>query len=36
MILKLRVDQGVKQDPMAREEVTRIQVPLGAKVQVGA
>jgi hypothetical protein len=36
VILKLRVDQGVKQDPMAREEVTRIQVPLGAKLQVGA
>jgi hypothetical protein len=36
IVVKLRVDEGVKQDPMAREEVTRIKVPLGAKVQIGA
>jgi len=36
VVVKLRVDEGVKQDPMAREEVTRIKVPLGAKVQIGA
>ena len=36
VVLKLHVDEGVKQDPMAREEVTRIKVPLGAKVQIGA
>lgn len=36
VIVKLHVDEGVKQDPMAREEVTRIKVPLGAKVQIGA
>ena len=36
VILKLGIDQGVKPDPMAREEVTRVKVPLGAKIQVGA
>jgi len=36
IVVKLRVDEGIKQDPMAREEVTRIKVPLGAKVQIGA
>ena len=36
IVVKLRVDEGVKQDPMAREEVTRIKVPVGAKVQIGA
>jgi hypothetical protein len=36
VVVKLRVDEGVKQDPMAREEVTRIKVPLGAKLQIGA
>ena len=36
VVVKLRTDEGVKQDPMAREEVTRIKVPLGAKVQIGA
>jgi hypothetical protein len=36
VILKLGVDEGVKQDPMAREEVTRVKAPPGAKVQVGA
>ena len=35
VILKLGIDQGVKQDPMAREEVTRIKVPLGAKIEAG-
>lgn len=36
VVVKLRTDEGVKQDPMAREEVTRIKAPLGAKVQIGA
>jgi hypothetical protein len=36
IIVKLHVDEGVKQDPMAREEVARIKVPLGAKLQIGA
>jgi len=36
VILKLGIDPGVKPDPMAREEVTRVKVPLGAKIQVGA
>jgi hypothetical protein len=30
------VSDGEKQGPMARKEVTRIKVPLGAKVQIGA
>ncbi|HEX7837262.1 MAG TPA: hypothetical protein VF469_07350 [Kofleriaceae bacterium] len=36
VVLKLGIDPGVKQDPMAREEVTRVKVPLGAKIQVGS
>lgn len=35
VILQLGIDDGVKQDPMAREEVTRVQVPLGAKIEAG-
>jgi hypothetical protein len=35
VILKLGVDQGVTPDPMAREEVTRVKVPLGAKIEPG-
>jgi hypothetical protein len=35
VILKLGIDEGVTQDPMAREEVTRIKVPLGAKIEAG-
>ncbi|MEO7732425.1 MAG: hypothetical protein ABIY55_15760 [Kofleriaceae bacterium] len=35
VILKLGVDQGVTPDPMAREEVTRVKVPLGAKIEAG-
>lgn len=35
VILKLGIDQGVTPDPMAREEVTRITVPLGAKIEAG-
>jgi hypothetical protein len=35
VILKLGIAEGVKQDPMAREEVTRVKVPLGAKIQIG-
>jgi len=35
VILQLGIDEGVKQDPMAREEVTRVQVPLGAKIEAG-
>jgi len=35
VILQLGINEGVKQDPMAREEVTRVQVPLGAKIEAG-
>ena len=35
VVLKLGVDEGVKPDPMAREEVTRVKVPLGAKIEAG-
>jgi hypothetical protein len=35
VILKLGTDEGVAPDPMAREEVTRITVPLGAKIEAG-
>jgi hypothetical protein len=34
VVLKLGVDDGVKPDPMAREVVTTIKVPLGAKIEV--
>ena len=33
VILKLGIDEGVKQDPMAREEVTRVKVSPGAKIE---
>jgi hypothetical protein len=33
VILKMGIDQGVTPDPMAREEVTRVTVPLGAKIE---
>jgi hypothetical protein len=36
VIVKLGIDEGVKQDPMAREEVTRITVPLGTKIEGGS
>jgi hypothetical protein len=35
VILKLGIDPGVTPDPMAREEVTRVTVPLGAKIEAG-
>lgn len=35
VIVKLRVDSGVTPDPMAREEVTHVSVPLGAKIEAG-
>ncbi len=34
VVLKLGIDEGVRQDPMAREEVTRVKVPTGAKIEV--
>jgi hypothetical protein len=34
VIVKMGIDQGVKPDPMAREEVTRVKVPLGAKIEL--
>lgn len=36
VILKLGVDEGVAPDPMGREEVTRIRVPAGAKIELGS
>src|SRR5437762_370831 len=35
IVMKLGIDQGVTPDPMAREEVKRIKVPLGAKIEAG-
>lgn len=35
VIMKLGIDEGVVPDPMAREEVKRIKIPLGAKVEAG-
>lgn len=32
VVLQLRTDEGVTPDPMAREEVKRIKVPLGAAI----
>ena len=34
IVLSLVVDEGVAPDPMARQEVTRIKIPLGAAVEV--
>jgi hypothetical protein len=36
VILKLGVDEGAPADPMSRVEVTRVQVPLGAKIELGS
>jgi hypothetical protein len=36
VILKLGIDEGVKHDPMSREEVTRVKVPAGAKIETGS
>jgi hypothetical protein len=36
VVLKLGIDQGVTQDPMARQEVITITVPLGAKIEAGS
>jgi len=33
VILKLGIDEGVTADPMSRQEVTRVQVPLGTKIE---
>ncbi len=35
IILQLGINEGVTPDPMAREEVTRVKVPLGAKIEAG-
>jgi hypothetical protein len=35
VIVKLGIDQGVTPDPMARDEVMRVKVPLGAKIEAG-
>ena len=33
VVLKLGIDEGVRQDPMAREEVTRVKVSPGSKIE---
>ncbi|HZJ67526.1 MAG TPA: hypothetical protein VFD36_28680 [Kofleriaceae bacterium] len=35
VVLKMGIDQGVTPDPMAREEVIRVSVPRGAKIEAG-
>jgi hypothetical protein len=35
IILQLGINEGVTPDPTAREEVTRVKVPLGAKIELG-
>ena len=35
VVLKMGIDQGVTPDPMAREEVIRVTVPGGAKIEAG-
>lgn len=35
VIMKLGIEGGVAGDPMSREEVKRIKIPLGAKVEAG-
>ena len=35
VVLKMGIDQGVTPDPMAREEVIRVTVPRGAKIEAG-
>jgi hypothetical protein len=35
VIMQMGIDEGVKQDPMAREEITRVTVPLGTKIEPG-
>ena len=35
IVLKMRVDDGVTPDPMAREEVTRVKVPTGIAIETG-
>jgi hypothetical protein len=36
VVVKLHVNSGVTADPMAREEVTRVQVPVGVKIEAGS
>ncbi len=36
VIMKLGIDEGVAPDPMAREEVKRIKVPLGVAIEAGS
>ena len=36
VVLKMGIDQGVTPDPMMREEVIRVTVPRGAKIEAGS
>jgi hypothetical protein len=33
LVLKMRIDDGIKPDPMAREQIAEIEIPLGAKIE---
>ncbi len=35
LVLKLRIDDGVTPDAMAREQIGEVEVPLGAKIEAG-
>jgi hypothetical protein len=35
VVVRMGIDEGVKPDPMAREEVMRVKVSLGAKIEAG-
>jgi hypothetical protein len=35
VVVKMGIDEGVKPDPMAREEVIRVSVPRGTKIEAG-
>ena len=36
VVLQLNFNEGVTGDPMARKELTRVKVPLGAKIELGS
>ena len=33
LVLKLRIDDGVKPDPMARDQIAEVEVPVGAGIE---
>jgi hypothetical protein len=36
IVVKLGIDEGVTPDPMARQEVMRVKVPRGTKIEAGS